>query len=102
MATELGLLTGRNAAEGLAVDSRVLCSIRPEAIRLSVPNDYGNRITATVERTAFLGEVLYVHLRAGQDLTLLMLALQSGCEPCQSGATLTLSVAPEQVIVMAQ
>jgi iron(III) transport system ATP-binding protein len=101
VSTPLGVLTGISANGLPGVGQTAVCSIRPEALALDGPAD-GNRITATVERVAFLGEILYVHLRADGQVPLLALGLQGGWHRWQPGATVTLTVPPEQVVVLTE
>ncbi len=93
--TAVGPLTGL-ALTSLERGAGVTCAIRPEAIR---PNGPSNRFAATVERVAFLGEVLTVHLRAA-GLPLVALGLQSAAENWQPGAPVTLGVPEGQVVVL--
>ncbi len=94
--TPLGLLVGITAIHPKP-GTRVVCSIRPPSL---VPAADGpNRIAATVEQVAFLGEVLQVRLRAGElELSVVSLAHQAG--RLQARETVTLTVAPEQVTVL--
>ena len=59
-----------------------------------------NRFAATVERLVFLGEVRQVHLRGPGDWPIMALALQSQSQALREGQSLTLSVPPEQVVVL--
>jgi hypothetical protein len=58
-----------------------------------------NPIAATVERVAFLGEVLTVHLQAN-GLPLVALGLQSSGASWKPGSAVTLGVPAEQVVVL--
>ena len=103
VATALGKLKGVRAADNIATGAKVVCSIRPEALR---PVDGGvesqNSIKAIVERTTFLGELQSIHVRAGENAHLQVLGLQRGAELAKAGVEVMLAVAPEQVIVMAE
>ena len=93
-----GLSLGPGALPG---GTPVTVSIRPEslAIGTSVPSG-SNRFPATVERLVFLGEVRQVHLRGPNDWPVQVLALQSLSRNLREGQSLTLSVPPEQVVVL--
>ena len=84
-------------AEGAAVT----VAIRPEAIGLgpTIPPD-SNRFAATVERQDFQGETRRVHLRGPGDWPLIALALQGQSRGLREGQGLTLSIPPEQVVVL--
>ena len=55
---------------------------------------------ATVERLVFLGETRQVHLRGPGDWPIVALTLQSQSQGLREGQSLTLSVPPEQVVVL--
>ncbi len=98
--TPLGTLHALCHRAKISAGDSVLCSIRPEALRPASQGSDFNRITATVERIAFLGEVMYVHLLAGRETKLVALALQCGEDAWRPGKQLTLAVEPEQVVAM--
>ena len=100
--TQLGPLQGICPAANISTGDRVLCSIRPEALRLDSGSNGVNRITATVERIAFLGEVMYVHLLAAGETRLLALSLPGRHAVWQAGAQVTVAMEPEQVVIMAE
>jgi ABC-type Fe3+/spermidine/putrescine transport system ATPase subunit len=99
--TTLGRLIGHRAGDPLPQGTAVTLSIRPEALSISpnVPHD-SNRFAATVERLVFLGGVRQVHVRGPGDWPIVALALQSQSQTLREGQSLTLSVPPEQVIVL--
>ena len=74
---------------------------RPESLAIgpNVPPD-SNRLAATVERLVFLGETRQVHLRGPGDWPIIALTLQSQSQSLREGQSLTLSVPPEQVVVL--
>ncbi len=103
--TPLGRLIGHTSAEHgeseLPAGAPVTISIRPDSLALG-PNvtPGANRFPATVERLVFLGEVREVHLRGPGDWPVFALALQSQSQLLREGQSLTLSVLPEQVVVL--
>jgi iron(III) transport system ATP-binding protein len=94
--TPLGVLAAAFSQTSVPAQKQVVCSIRPEALSLEAGP---NRIQAVVERVAFLGEILYVHLQAN-GIPLLALGLQGKTELWQPGSTVTLSVPAEMVMVL--
>jgi ABC-type Fe3+/spermidine/putrescine transport system ATPase subunit len=99
--TPFGRLIGQSAAGALAPGTPVTLSIRPEALALgpNVPPD-SNRFAATIERLVFLGGVREVHLRGPGDWPVVALALQTHSQTLREGQSLTVSVAPEHVVVL--
>ncbi len=99
--TPLGRLIGRADAGPVASGTPVSVAIRPEALGLgsSVPPG-SNRFAATLERQVFLGEVRQVHLRGPNDWPIMALALQGQSRGLREGQSLTVSVAPEFVVVL--
>lgn len=100
--TPLGPLAGLDPQGKLAAGAKVVCSIRPEALSVADPFVAGNRIAATVDRTAFLGEMVQVYLTAGDKCSLMLLALPRGGQEWKAGAEVTLTVPAEQVTVMGE
>jgi ABC-type Fe3+/spermidine/putrescine transport system ATPase subunit len=99
--TPIGRLVGQAPGGPLAHGSLVTVSIRPEAISLGnhAPPD-ANRFIATLERQVFLGDVRQVHLLGPSDHPILAVALQTNSENLRDGQSLTVSVPPEQVLVL--
>lgn len=98
--TAFGLLEGTSPNTKLEPGRQVTCSIRPEALQL-VQSKGVNCFTATVERTAFLGDLVSVHLRAA-SMPLLALSLQNGLVDWKPGGSVTLSVQPDHVSVLTE
>jgi ABC-type Fe3+/spermidine/putrescine transport system ATPase subunit len=99
--TAFGRLIGHCAGDPLPQGTPVTLSIRPESLAIgpNVPPD-SNRFVATVERLVFLGETRQVHLRGPSDWPIIALTLQSQSQALREGQSLTLSVAPDQVVVL--
>ncbi len=93
----VGLAPGGRPAEGASVT----LAIRPEAIGLgpALRPDV-NRFAVTLERQEFLGEVRRVHLRGPGDWPITALALQVHSRGLREGQALTVSIPPDQVIVL--
>jgi ABC-type Fe3+/spermidine/putrescine transport system ATPase subunit len=102
--TPFGRLIGQTSAApsgDLPAGAPVTVSIRPESLSIgpNVPQG-SNRFPATVERLVFLGAVRHVHLRGPGDWPVVATALQSHSPSLREGQGLTLSVAPEHVVVL--
>ncbi len=102
--TPFGRLIGQNGkttATDLPVGASVTLSIRPEALAIGSNVPAGsNRFPATVERLLFLGDVRHVHLRAQGGWAVVATALQSQTQNLRDGQNVTLSVPPDQVVVL--
>ena len=105
--TPFGRLIGQTssalpgATAELFAGAPVTVSIRPEALAIGPTVPAGsNRFPATVERLVFLGAVRQVHLRGPGDWPVIATALQSQSQGLREGQGLTLSVAPEHVVVL--
>lgn len=98
--TPLGRLIGRGVAP-IAIGSLVTVAIRPEALALGQPSPHDtNRFAATLERQLFLGDVRRLFLRGPGDWPVTALCLQVGSQGVREGQSLTISVAPDHVVVM--
>jgi ABC-type Fe3+/spermidine/putrescine transport system ATPase subunit len=99
--TTVGRLVGQAPAIDLPGGSPVTVAIRPEALGLGAAAVSGaNRFPATVERQVLLGALREVHLRGPGDWPVLALALQTQVAGLREGQGLTVTVAPEQVIIL--
>ncbi len=100
--TPLGRLVGRSSNGRIAAGSPVTVAIRPESLALGAAVPAGaNRFVATLERQVFLGEVRRVYLRGPGDWPIQATALQGQSHGLREGQTLTVSVAPDGVVVLA-
>ena len=99
--TPLGRLIGRADGHDLAAGTPVMVAIRPESLGLGPNVPAGaNRFVATLERQVFLGAVRRLHLRGPNDWPVSALALQGPSQGFREGQSLTITVAPEFVVVM--
>lgn len=99
--TPLGRLIGRGLPTDPPIGTPVTVAIRPESLAVGSAVPQGsNRFAATVERLIFLGETREVHLRGPGDWPLFALALQSQSRGLREGQGVTLSVPPDQVVVL--
>lgn len=99
--TPLGRLVARGTPGAPGPGVPVTISIRPETITASstVPSGW-NRFPATIERIVFRGELRHIHARGPGDWPVLVSVLQSQSQGLREGQSLTLSVAPEHVVVL--
>lgn len=99
--TPLGRLIARSTPGAPGPGVPVTISVRPETLSASstVPAGW-NRFPATVERIVFRGELRHVHARGPGDWPVLISVLQSQSQGLREGQSLTLSVAPEHVVVL--
>jgi ABC-type Fe3+/spermidine/putrescine transport system ATPase subunit len=99
--TPLGRLVARITPGAPGQGAPVTISVRPETLTASstVPAGW-NRFPATVERIVFRGELRQIHARGPGDWPVLVSALQSQSQGIREGQGLTLSVAPEHVVVL--
>ncbi|MGE3818622.1 MAG: ABC transporter ATP-binding protein [Isosphaeraceae bacterium] len=99
--TPFGRLIGRGLSPEPPLGTPVTVSIRPESLALGTAVPPGsNRFHATIERLVFLGETREVHLRAPGDWPVFALALRSQTQGLRQGQSVTLSVPPDQVVVL--
>jgi ABC-type Fe3+/spermidine/putrescine transport system ATPase subunit len=99
--TPLGRLIGHMIPGHAGPGAPVTISVRPETISLGPSTPPGwNRFAATIERIIFRGELRQVHLRGPGDWPVVVSALQSQSTSLREGQSLTLSVAPEHVVVL--
>jgi ABC-type Fe3+/spermidine/putrescine transport system ATPase subunit len=99
--TPLGRLIARSQPGVPGAGAPITISVRPETITASstVPTGW-NRFPATVERIVFRGELRQIHARGPGDWPVLFSVLQSQSQGIREGQGLTLSVAPEHVVVL--
>jgi ABC-type Fe3+/spermidine/putrescine transport system ATPase subunit len=99
--TPIGRLVGHAPGGPIDTGTPVTVSIRPESLSLGPGVPVGsNRFLATLERQVFQGEVRVVYLRAPNEWPVQAFALQSQSSGLREGQSLTVSVAPEFVIVL--
>jgi len=95
--TLFGPLVSTVPCADLAVGAKVLLSLRPEA--LSCADGDENRIKATLRETTYLGELAehLAEIQGGPSLKVFELNPRRELKP---GSTLSLSIAPEDVVVL--
>jgi ABC-type Fe3+/spermidine/putrescine transport system ATPase subunit len=99
--TPLGRLIGQMIPGQSSQGTPVTISVRPETISVGPSTPAGwNRFPATIERIIFRGELRQIHARGPGDWPIIVSALQSQSQSLREGQSLTLSVAPEHVVVL--
>ncbi|HKI19150.1 MAG TPA: ABC transporter ATP-binding protein [Isosphaeraceae bacterium] len=99
--TPLGRLIGQMSPGQTSPGTPVTISVRPETVSLGPTTPAGwNRFPATIERIIFRGELRQIHARGPGDWPIVVSALQSQSQNLREGQALTLSVAPEHVVVL--
>jgi ABC-type Fe3+/spermidine/putrescine transport system ATPase subunit len=99
--TPLGRLIARSGAGAPPQGSPVTVSLRPETLALGATTPPGwNRFPATIERITFKGELRQVRARGPGDWPIVVSVLQSQSQALREGQSLTVSVAPEHVVVL--
>jgi ABC-type Fe3+/spermidine/putrescine transport system ATPase subunit len=99
--TPLGRLIGRSGPGTPGQGAPVTISVRPEtlAVTTTVPSGW-NRFPATIEGITFRGALRQIQARGPNDWPILVSVLQSQSQGLREGQSLTLSVAPEHVVVL--
>ena len=99
--TPLGRLIGQMIPGQTGPGAPVTISVRPETVSLGPSTPAGwNRFPATIERIIFRGELRQIHARGPGDWPIIVSAFQSQSQYLREGQSLTLSVAPEHVVVL--
>ncbi len=99
--TELGMLEAGCTNGLLSVGMAVTCSIRPPALELAGRRDGGqNSIVGHVEHVSFLGELVHLRVRTAATTPLTVASLPHLAGRLKPGDAITLTVSPEQVVVM--
>ena len=78
----------------------VLCSIRPHVLAIGPAGNAQNSFTARVEQVAYLGEFLHIRVQAGGSQLLQVVSLPQLAGSLQAGETITLTVAPDHVVIL--
>jgi ABC-type Fe3+/spermidine/putrescine transport system ATPase subunit len=97
----VGPLAATAPTVGPAPTGRVLCSIRPQALALAA-GDGPNRVAATVDHVAFLGEVVHWRARAGGETTLSVISLPQEAARLRPGDAVALAVPPGRAVLLAE
>jgi ABC-type Fe3+/spermidine/putrescine transport system ATPase subunit len=99
--TPLGRLIGQATLGMTMQGSPVTISVRPETLSLGPTTPAGwNRFPATIERIVFRGDLRQIHARGPGEWPVTVSALQCQSQSVREGQSLTLSVAPEHVVVL--
>jgi iron(III) transport system ATP-binding protein len=99
--TPLGPLMGMAANGAIAIGTRVVCAIRPEAFTLGAPAETLNPIHARIEHLTFLGGITYLLLRAAGETPLAAVCLPHSATGLGPGADVRLTVPVQDVVLLA-
>jgi ABC-type Fe3+/spermidine/putrescine transport system ATPase subunit len=100
--TPLGRLIGRTSPLApVSQGTPITISVRPDtlAVASTVPAGW-NRFPATIEGILFRGGLRQIQARGPGDWPIMVSVLQSQSQGLREGQSLTLSVAPEHVVVL--
>ncbi|MDB5351900.1 MAG: ABC-type spermidine/putrescine transport system, ATPase component [Planctomycetota bacterium] len=99
--TPIGRLIGKPSGDSPSPGTPVTVAIRPESLAIgpAVPPD-SNRFLATIERQVLLGATRQLFLRGPNEWPITALALQAQSDGLRDGQSLTVSVAPEFVVLL--
>jgi ABC-type Fe3+/spermidine/putrescine transport system ATPase subunit len=99
--TPVGRLIGQIVAGQTLHGTPVTVSVRPETLLLgpTIPAGW-NRFPATVERITFRGGLRQIQARGPGDWPIAVSAIQSQSQQVREGQSVTLSVAPEHVVIL--
>jgi ABC-type sugar transport system ATPase subunit len=99
--TPLGRLIGRSHSVPVEQGTPVTVTVRPETMAFgpTIPPGW-NRFPAMIERIEFRGELRHIHARGPGDWPVIFSAIQSLSQNLREGQSLTLSVAPENVVIL--
>jgi ABC-type Fe3+/spermidine/putrescine transport system ATPase subunit len=99
--TPVGRLIGQMIPGQTLQGTPVTVSVRPETLLLGPTTPSGwNRFPATIERITFRGGLRQIQARGPGDWPIAVSAIQSQSQHVREGQSLTLSVAPEHVVVL--
>jgi iron(III) transport system ATP-binding protein len=97
--TKLGKLVSASVSPDVPEGAReVLCSIRPEALRLNAP-DGTNTVHGRVVESVYLGEIAQLEIEAMGDVRLRVAALNPG-PLSRAGERVTIAASSEDVVVL--
>jgi ABC-type Fe3+/spermidine/putrescine transport system ATPase subunit len=99
--TPLGRLIARSSSLAPPQGSPVTISLRPETLSLGSTTPPGwNRFPVTIDQITFRGELRQIRARGPGDWPIVVAMLQSQSAGLREGQSLTVSVAPEHVVVL--
>jgi putative spermidine/putrescine transport system ATP-binding protein len=93
------IVAAEGAADARAGDRRSV-ALRPEAVSLDGVGDARNRMDGTIEEVSFLGSVVRIRVRFKDNAISLDTFNNPGMAPPARGARVTVSFAPEDVLVL--
>jgi iron(III) transport system ATP-binding protein len=104
--TQAGVVRARNGVEGLAPGAPVLCSVRPESLRLKPSGEPSvaalNELSAEVKSIMYLGDNEQYTLRLADSFFVRAVEHNPTTRKAQVGDRLTLQFDPQAVMVLPQ
>ncbi|MFK8253974.1 ABC transporter ATP-binding protein [Ancylobacter terrae] len=88
------------ALEGSAAGSHRSVALRPEAVALGEPDGVKNALKGTIEEVGFLGSVVRIKVRLGENAISLDTFNSSSVSPPKKGETATILFAREDLLVL--
>ncbi len=95
------LVTGRDRAK-LQNGAACTLALRPEAVRLGAAGPGENLLSGTIEEVSFLGAILRVRVRLGENAVSLDLFNDPAKAPPERGAPATVAFSTQDVLVLAE
>jgi iron(III) transport system ATP-binding protein len=98
--TALGTLSANLTRYRPQPGTRVFCSLRPHSLAINPGGAAPNSFSASVQQVAYLGELLHIRVLAGGEQPLQVITLPQFAGGLHEGASITLAVNPDQVVVL--
>ena len=93
-------VTTTRSLEGSAVGSMRTVALRPEAVSLGERSGSGNSLTGTIEEVGFLGSVVRIKVRIGENAVSLDTFNSSSVTPPKRGDTVSIVFTREDLLVL--
>jgi len=101
--TSLGELTCSAPTEPVASGAAVTCSVRPESLNIHLrPPEGPNEFAVRIANLTYLGDTEEYELAAADELAMRAVMLNPGTDAPQVGSDVAVSVAPEDITVLAR
>ena len=94
------ILRASGPIEGASAGETRTLALRPEALRLGPPADGANALKGIIEETTFLGAVMRVKVRVGEQTLLIDLFNTGGAASLESGREVLVSFSRDDLILL--
>jgi iron(III) transport system ATP-binding protein len=102
--TQIGVLCGSNGVKGVARGDLVFCSVRPESLRLSAPEDptpeLVNQLTGEVQSIMYLGDSEQYSLRLADGTLIRAVEYNPTARKAAVGDRVSLQLDPRDVMIL--